>query len=217
MAPPIGAGADDKSLGSAFNRLPAAQKFAILLVVVVVLGLAYYFAVYMGLSGEIEAADQSYSALQGELQTAQQRQADYISQREELLRRGPIDRENLRVLPDRGEVATFLQDLNRLAELSGLRIQLVEPQSEESEELIVRMPVQLEVRGRYLHVVKFFWQVSRLDRAISLENIEMKEPQFQGEDTVVLVRVLATTFRRAPEQESAPAAPQGAPGEAPAG
>ncbi|MCC7540642.1 MAG: type 4a pilus biogenesis protein PilO [Deltaproteobacteria bacterium] len=214
MAPPAGA-ADDKSLGAAFNRLPGPQKVAILLVVVVVLGLAYYFAVYMGLSGEIEQADQQFTTLQGELRTAQERQAQYISQREELLRRGPIDRENLRVLPERGEIATFLQDLNRLAELSGLRIQLVEPQAEAVEEFIVRMPVQLEVRGRYLHVVKFFWQVSRLDRAISMENIEMKEPEFEGEDTVVIVRVLATTFRRAPQEEPIPSTPQGAPGAPP--
>lgn len=204
---------EDKSLGSAFNRLPAAQKGAILLVVVVVLGLAYYFAVYMGLSGEIEAADQAYVSLQADLQTAQQRQAQYISQREELLRRGPIDRENMRILPERSEMATFLQDLNRLAELAGLRIQLVEPQAENQEDLVVRMPVQLEVRGRFLHVARFFWQVSRLDRAINMENIEMKEPELDGDDTIIVVRVLATTFRRVPEEEAGPAPAAVTPGQ----
>jgi Fe-S cluster assembly protein SufB len=45
-------------------------------------------------------------------------------------------------------------------------------------------------------VAKFFYSISRLERAINMENIELKEPTLSEADEVVLVvNALATTFR----------------------
>ena len=126
--------------------------------------------------------------------------------------REAIDRANKRVLPQDAEIPAFLQDLNRVAELSGLDIRLVEPRPEESEPLYVRIPVALRVSGKFHQVAKFFYSVSRLERAINMENIQLRDPSMNEADEVLLVvDALATTFRSAevvtPGQPAQPVVP----------
>jgi type IV pilus assembly protein PilO len=52
------------------------------------------------------------------------------------------------------------------------------------------------VSGKYHQLAKFFYNVSRLQRAINMENIVIGTPKLEGEDLILQVRVLATTFRR---------------------
>ena len=59
---------------SGFAALPLAGKLFILVVLVGVVSAIYYFALHMKLAEEIEAAQQTYTRLQGDLQRAQQRQ-----------------------------------------------------------------------------------------------------------------------------------------------
>ena len=116
--------------------------------------------------------------------------------REEVEARKIVDQANMRVLPRDPEIATMLAELNRLAELSGLTIQAVEPSAESDAQFYYRIPVRLQLSGRYHQLAKFFYNVSRLQRAINMENIVLSDPKEQGEGLVLKVGVLATTFRR---------------------
>jgi hypothetical protein len=69
--------------------------------------------------------------------------------RAELDGRAAVDRQNKRVLPERAEIPAFLQDLNRLAELSGLRLELIEPRPDEVGEQYVKIPVSLAFSVAY--------------------------------------------------------------------
>ena len=163
-----------------------------------------------------------HQQLRQQLSQAEERQREYLRVRAELDGRAAIDRQNKRILPERAEIPAFLQDLNRLAELSGLRLELVEPRPDEVDAQYVKIPVSLAFSGRYHQVAKFFFNVSQLDRAISMENVRLTEPTVVGEEITVKVAVLATTFRRPTATETsedaaataaaAPAAPAPPPG-----
>ena len=87
--------------------------------------------------------------------------------------------------------------MNHVAELSGLTIRLVEPRPEQRQELYSKIPVVLALTGRFHQVTKFFYNVSKLDRAISMENIRMTQPKLlPSGEMVVSVDVRATTYRR---------------------
>ncbi|GAB4197578.1 MAG: hypothetical protein OHK0013_05900 [Sandaracinaceae bacterium] len=212
MAPPAPPKSSTPSPNS-FEGLPAAAKAALGVFIVAAMGILYYVAVHGPLEEEIAAARTARMQLDTRMEEARSRQAQYLQLREELAAREGLDRANLRVLPENAEMAAFLQDLNRLAEMSGLRIRLVEPRPEEPQEQYVRLPVALHLSGRYHQLARFFYNVSRLERAISMENISLTEPTIQGEDVVLHVEVLATTFRRPGEEDAAdgtePAAAQG--------
>lgn len=196
---PVGAGAQ-------FAALPAPAKVGIGVALVAVICAIYYFALHAPMADQIDGARHRGEELEDDRVAAQARQREYLALREELTAREGLDRANLRVLPEDGEMAAFLGDLTRLAELSGLDMRLVEPQPEEEDTHYTRLPVSLHIAGRYHQLTRFFYNVSRLERAISMENLVMHEPTVAGEDVVLAVEVMATTYRRpTPVDPSAPA------------
>jgi type IV pilus assembly protein PilO len=194
-----------------FAKLPVAGKLGLLGLLVALLCAVYYFAFHMSVSDDLVAANGRHTELLNEMQAAQQRNAEYVRLREQLAAREALDRGNLRALPELAETASFLQDLNRLAEVSGLRMRLVEPRPEEAESHYVRLPVNLQLTGRYHQLARFFYNVSRLDRLINMENIRLNNPRAEGDDFVVDVDVLATTYRRPRADEGQPASAAGTP------
>jgi type IV pilus assembly protein PilO len=180
---------------ASFAATPVPMKILIGVLIGGLIGAAYYFALHTPLAEEIEAAESTHSQLTQQLSQAEERQREYLRVRAELDGRAMIDRQNKRILPERAEMPAFLQDLNRLAELSGLHLELIEPRPDEAQAQYVKIPVSLAFSGRYHQVAKFFFNVSQLDRAISMENVSLSTPTVVGEDVVVRVAVLATTYR----------------------
>ncbi len=215
-----------------FGDLPIAAKVLLLAMLLGVVTALYYFVFHLPLAEELDAADSAFADLQTQEADARQRQQEYLQLSEQLAGQQAADRENRRVLPENPEIPAFLQTLNRLGELSGLEFKLVEPRPEEAGEtfaeeqvaaasapqdaapaapapLYNRIPVSLELRGRFHQVAKFFYNVSGEARAISMENVRLQNPTIEGEEVYLDVSVLATTFRRLPSA-SAPAAGEGA-------
>ncbi|MEM7435976.1 MAG: type 4a pilus biogenesis protein PilO [Myxococcota bacterium] len=182
-----------------FLGLPVWAKALGVVLVIALLSAAYYAIVYSSISGQLEASKQQKAQLQSQIQDAERREKQYLELTQELSNREVADRQNRRILPEDAEIAAFLQDLNRVAELSGLTIRLVEPRPEQRQELYSKIPVVLALTGRYHQLGKFFYNVSKLDRAISMENIRMTQPrQLPSGEVVVNVDVRATTYRRPP-------------------
>lgn len=179
---------------NSFAGLPVGAKIFLL-----VLGLAfitggYYFGLHMGLESDTESAIQRSRVLENQLREANDRQREYLKLREELAAREQLDKQNLRVLPQTAEIPAFLDDLNRLAELSGLETKSVQPMPETTENFYIQVPVALSIRGRYHQLAKFFYNVSRLERAINMANIDLAP--IAGTPQMLGVTVRATTFRR---------------------
>lgn len=181
---------------SSFTSLPPAGKVVLLVAVLALLSGGYYVGIHMGLEQETEDAQRQHAVLTNDLNQARERQKEYLRLREELAAREAADKQNMRVLPETAEIPAFLDDLNRLAELSGLRVANVGPKPEATEQFFVRVPVSLNLAGKFHQFTKFFYNVSRLERAINMENISLTQPTKEGEDIILNVSVLATTFRR---------------------
>lgn len=182
---------------NSFESMSTPVRVFILVFMLAIVGGIYFFVFHSPLMDDIAAANVRHTELEDEQREAERRQEEYLRVTEELASREAIDRENKRILPEEAEMAAFLQDLNRVAELSGLEMKLVEPRPEEAEQLYVRLPVSLTLAGRFHQLGKFFYNVSQLRRAINMENIVLSDPESNDSDEVVLsVDVLATTFRR---------------------
>ena len=185
------------SLEDTFVGLPGCGKALALVGVLGLLGAGYYTVIHASISGDLEAAAQKQNQLQDQIRDAERREKQYLELTQELANREVADRQNRRVLPEDAEIAGFLQDLNRVAELSGLTIRLVEPRPEQRQELYSKIPVVLALTGRFHQMGKFFYNVSKLDRAISMENIRMTQPKLLPSGEMIIdVDVRATTYRR---------------------
>ena len=185
------------SLEETFTGMPPWAKVLALVGVLVLLSAGYYVLIHGSIATDLEAAQAQKQQLQDQIRDAERREKQYLELTQELANREAADRQNRRILPEDAEIAAFLQDLNRVAELSGLTIRLVEPRPEQRQELYSKIPVVLALSGRFHQVTKFFYNVSKLDRAISMENIRMTQPKLlPSGEVVVSVDVRATTYRR---------------------
>ena len=189
MAPP-------KLPTGSFAQLPVGGKILLLVLLLVLLMSAYYVGVHMTLKEDIESAQNKHSSLEQQLKEADARQKEYLKLREEVATREALDRQNLRILPVSAEIPAFLDDLNRLAELSGLQMDQVAPVAESGQEFYIKVPVNLGMRGRYHELAKFFYNISRLERAINMEDVKLKVADRAGGEIRLGVTVRATTFRR---------------------
>jgi type IV pilus assembly protein PilO len=179
-----------------FAKLPSSSKVLLLAVLLVFLGAGYYLTFHGPLTEELEGAARSKGQLDQQLAEAKALQQKFVKLREEVEARKIVDQQSVRVLPPDAEIASMLAELNRIAELCGLTIQAVEPRAESSAEFYYRIPVNLKLSGKYHQLAKFFYNVSRLQRAINMENITLVGPKTQSDELVLNVSVLATTFRR---------------------
>lgn len=110
-----------------FAKLPSSSKLLILAVMLVLLGMAYYSLFHAPLTEQLDAAASRKVSLEQQLAEAKGLKAQFLKLREEVEARKAVDLENTRILPENAEIATMLAELNRIAELSGLSIQAVEP------------------------------------------------------------------------------------------
>ncbi len=187
------------SIEERFAGLPSFGKALVLVVILALLGAAYYALIHGGISSDLQSAEAKQRQLRDQIQEAERREKQYLELTQELANRESDDRQNKRILPEDAEIAAFLQDLNQVAELSGLTIRLVEPRPEQRQELYSKIPVVLALTGRFHQLTKFFYNVSKLDRAISMENIRMTQPkQLPSGEVIINVDVRATTYRRPP-------------------
>ena len=220
MAPPSQTVAPPKAASGpqTFGDLPVVAKVALAVIIFAMLSAGYYFGFHMDLADQIDAAEARHTQLVRDRQEAEQRQQEFVRVSQQLVEREPVDRRNRRILPENAEMAAFLGDINRLAELSGLGIEFVQPMPEQTDTAFVRVPVKLKLNGQYHQFAKFFHAVSQLDRIVSMENIKVDSVQTQrttqaptGRATVPVValrvEVDATTFRR-PAPAAAPPGPR---------
>jgi type IV pilus assembly protein PilO len=184
---------------SLLARLPPLAKLALGAGVVTLVAAGYYFVFYTDLDKAITVAQRRERDLREELGKAKQAVAVYQQDLAELHQREQRQTEIEKVLPSEAQYPSFLSALQSVANVSSVNLSAWTPQAERAEEFYSRVPMQLELLGRYHQVAKFFYGVGQLDRIINMENISFMEPKAEGDEVTVKVQVLATAFRSVPD------------------
>jgi type IV pilus assembly protein PilO len=201
-----------------FAKIPLSRKIAVVAVLFVVACLVYYFVRFQSLSSESDRLEARHQELQAQEQDFARKRDGYEADVRRLAQIREQFASQSRILPPDAEMSSFLDSLNNHAELAGLEIALVEPRDEEGEGFYAKIPVELELQGRYHELAKFFYNVGQLERIINIENINLErapaqtqEAAEEGEsDVIIKAKVLATTFRALGEEEAAAAQPAAA-------
>jgi type IV pilus assembly protein PilO len=199
-------------------KLGTGVKLLIGLAALAAAGLVYFFFFWSDLSNAVRSAQERNVQLKSEDGQAALAYKAYVDDSTRLEEKKARARELNKILPETTEMAQFLASVNQQAEIAGLKVHLVNPTDEQNQQFYARVPVRLEVVGKFHQLAKFFAGVSRLDRIINVENIEMGMPKVgDNDETTLSAKCLTTTFRALPQKPVAPAgsAAPGAPGGAP--
>ncbi len=197
------------SLG--LNKLNPPAKLAIGIVLVLGGVAGYYFMFFADLELELGRERAQEQQLHTDLSQARQNEFSYQRDLAELTERQQRQNQLSKILPNSTEYPAFLSSIQSVANVSGIALTAWAPQPEVVEQFYAKVPMRLELEGRFHQVAKFFYGVGQLDRIINMENIWMSEPKVVDKETVVKVTALATAFRAlAPTEGSEVKRPAGA-------
>jgi type IV pilus assembly protein PilO len=193
----------------ALSKVSMPARIALGAVLVLLIGVLYFVVFYMDISSKIESAQKQKKNLEAELTTQKQVQASYFADKDDLTLRQQRMPELNRALPPEAEAAGFLSSIQQVSNISGIDLKGWQPLDEKEEAYYARVPMKLELGGRFQQMTKFVYEVGKLDRIINVENIELSEPKVEGEEVRLKARCLVTSFR-APKPK-APPKPAGSP------
>ena len=175
-------------------KIPMPARYGIGVGVLVLAALTYWVMFYTAIDQKIRQTKNQTTQLSSDLAAQKQAQASYFADRDELALRQQRQRELNKVLPESTEEAAFLSSIQQVSNVSGIDLKAWQPLEERQEAFFAKVPMRLEMTGRFHQVAKFAYEIGKLDRIINVENIQLGNPTKEGEDIVLKAHCLATTF-----------------------
>src|SRR5690606_21136858 len=180
---------------SALARMPMAARVGISIGLLVLGAVAYYVVFYSDVSSQIEQTKAKRASLQTDLDAAKKAESAYQKDLEELAKRRERERELNKVLPPDTEYPAFLSSVQSVANTSGVDLTAWTPQPEAKEKYYARVPMKIQVTGRFHQIAKFFYGIGQNDRIMNMENISLSRPKVVDRDIYLEVDGLVTAFR----------------------
>lgn len=180
-------------------KMSAAGKLGVALLMLSLPALGYYVVFHSEIQSDIDATRAKKVKLDADLKTAETNEKNYQKDLEELRERERRRADLLKVLPVSTEYPAFLASVQNVANLVGVELTAWNPQEEVVEEFYARVPMRIELSGRYHRLAKFFYNVGQTERIINMENITLENPTLVDGDVVLKVNVLATAFHAVDE------------------
>ncbi len=76
-------------------------------------------------------------------------------------------------LPEKEEIPSLLTNISRVGQGVGLEFLLFKPGKEEEREFYADIPVAIEVSGLYHETVRFFYEISKMNRIVNIKDIRI--------------------------------------------
>ncbi|MDP9151917.1 MAG: type 4a pilus biogenesis protein PilO, partial [Myxococcota bacterium] len=179
---------------SALARLPAYAKYGSGALLVVLTVAAYWFIFYSDAAAKIAGAERQKKATRDELAQQQQAAASYFADRDELALREQRARELNKILPNEAQEDGFLSSIQQASNAAGIDLKGYAPLEEVPQSFYSKVPMRLEMAGHFHQIAKFAYELSKVDRIINVEDIELSEPKIVGDEVVLRGKCLATAF-----------------------
>ena len=184
--------------------LPFYKKFLILIVILMILfGLFYYF-IYMPKLDEIASLRSQLRRLDQQVIQKRKLVRNIAQFRKEFALLKKKFNESLRQLPNREMIDRILMDIAKFERKENLESILFKPKNEIKKGFYAVVPVQIQIRGTYHQIGKFFEDIANLSRIVNVKGYKFTKPK--DEDGIVLLTAdcAIETYRYIPESERAP-------------
>jgi len=180
--------------GSSLNRLAPAAKAGLTLAVLVLFGTGYYFVFHSDVETHLVSAQAKGISLTEDLNKARAAEQAYQKDLAEMAEREQRQKELSQILPPTTEYPQFLSAVQSAANDSGVSLSAWTPRERVPDKYYARVPMKVELTGRFNQIARFFYNVGQLDRIINMENISMTDPKAVDDEIVLKAEALATAF-----------------------
>lgn len=182
-------------------KLPRGQRFLLYIVLYVVVGLMYVFTIYYPSMSELDTLKSNKENLKRQKAQVEARVANKETFDQELERLTKELSIALSELPSDREIPGLLKGISQLGKKVGLEVRRFSPLPEERREYVAEVPVELEVEGSFHEVAMFFDRLSKMNRIVYVQDIEMGRAVERGGKVSLTVAGKAVTFRFLTEEE----------------
>lgn len=203
-----------------FNEISGMKQWGVMVLAGALISGALYFTYF---KTQRDANDASQKALDAKLQENrelapyQTRLAEINRQLASLEQQMEIER---RIVPDQKDVDGFIKMLDAEAAKTGIELRRYTAQPTSSKEFYTEVPFEIELDGSYYAMMKFFDNVSKLERIVNVSNLllantkrgseaKAKHTYLYAPNESVVATCVTTTFFSHDTQVPAPAAGKG--------
>lgn len=188
-------------------KLPVSQKLLILGGIVTVIFLVYFFTLDRSYKAEINRLRGQISKLDEDITKTRAIANDIDKFRRENMMLQKRLEKALAKLPNKAEVDQILKQVSRLGKENGLEITVFDRKDEKPQSLYIEVPINLNFRGNFFHVIRFLDQIAKMPRITNIGSISLKR-QTGGE--ALDISCILTTYRFREVVEAPPEAEKGA-------
>src|SRR5262245_54414992 len=161
---------------------------------VALVGAGYYFLFHSDIEASLVTAQATGIQLTEDLNKARAAEQAYQKDLAELAEREQRQKELNQILPASTEYPQFLSAVQAAANDSGVSLSAWTPRERVPDKYYARVPMKVELSGRFHQIARFFYNVGQLDRIINMENIAMTDPKKVDDEIVLKAEALATAF-----------------------
>ncbi|MFZ5475340.1 MAG: type 4a pilus biogenesis protein PilO [Myxococcota bacterium] len=178
-----------------FAKLPRSQRGLVAVLSYLFIAVGFYFSLISPTLAAIDTAEavrRELTVKRDQVRARAENRAAFEAELEELASQL---KEALKELPNDREIPGLLSEIDGLARKSGLDVRKFQPLPEAMHEYYADVPVQIVMDGGYHEVGIFFDRVSKMDRIVSVRNIEMSNPRESGSEVNLTVSGQVVTYR----------------------
>ena len=184
-----------------FAKLPRSQRGLVAVLIYMLVGVAFYFALISPTLAQIEVSEAQRTELtvkRDQVKARADNRAAFESELEDLAAQL---KQALTELPNDREIPGLLSEIDGLARKSGLDVRKFQPPPEQKHDYYADVPVQIIMEGGFHEIAIFFDRVSKMSRIVSVKDIEMGDPEESGTEVNLTVSAKVMTYRFLTEQE----------------
>ncbi len=174
------------------SGLPPTYRMIIVVVTVVLVIAAFYFLQYQPQAEVLEKLNKQVADEQKKLATLKQAVAEVDKLQKDLAKSEEEFARMLTFLPDQKEIPGLLENVSQVGSEVGLENILFQPQAEKIQEFYAVIPIRLDLVGTYHELGVFLDKVSKLDRILKVESLNLTR---QKDSSELQVGCTVTTYR----------------------
>ena len=156
------------------GNLTKIQRLLICILTFTLIGGVYYYFIFMPKHEALKKVQSQYQSRVNTLATYKRRAAEIIKYEKLMAQTREKFNIAMQALPDKRELPSLLTGISNAGSNAGLAFHLFKPDNEINKEFYKEIPVSIKVVGRYHQITDFFYQITRLNRIVNINNVFIK-------------------------------------------
>jgi type IV pilus assembly protein PilO len=182
-------------------------KLVIALVLIIAPIALFYFFMYSPNVKKINGLTSKKAKLNTEIATAKKAAGELEKVKASIAETEALFKETALLLPEDKEIPALLRNISDLGKGAGLDFLSFKPGPEVPKDFYAEIPVDIQINGPYHNMGYFLDQVSKLERIVTVDNIQMGSGKKEGAEMLLKSTCRLKTYRFTGIQKAPP--PQG--------